>query len=294
MSNAPELVATGQPIRRTKVGGLALAREYPRVTAAATFVAFLFLVALVAPIISPHDPLAVNPDIAYLPPLSPGHLLGTDELGRDLFSRILWGARVSLPVAFVAVAVGLVAGGIVGLVSGYAGGATDLLLMRFIDALLAFPGLILAIALVAALGPGLRNAMIAIGIVAIPIYARLVRAQVLQLKQLEFITATRSLGARPLRLVLRHIVPNLLNPLIVQVSLSAGFAILAEATLSFLGLGAQVPTPDWGQMINSGRTFLNNDAWLAIVPGAAISVTVFSFNWLGDSLRDALDPRLRS
>lgn len=294
MSTAPALIAADQPIRTARVRGLAFAREYPRVTAAAAFVAFLFLVALLAPVISPHDPLAVRPDDSYLPPLSPGHLLGTDELGRDLFSRVLWGARVSLPVAFVAVAVGLVVGGIFGLVSGYAGGVTDLLLMRIIDALLAFPGLILAIGLVAALGPGLRNAMIAIGIVAVPIYARLVRGQVLQLKQMEFVTATRSLGAGPLRLVLRHILPNLLNPIIVQISLSAGFAILAEATLSFLGLGAQVPTPDWGQMINSGRTFLNNDAWLAIVPGAAISVTVFSFNWLGDSLRDALDPRIRA
>lgn len=294
MSNAPALIAAEQPMRPTRVGGLSLARDHPRLIAAAAFVVFLFLVALLAPVIAPHDPLAVNPDNAYLPPLSPGQLLGTDELGRDLFSRVLWGARVSLPVAFVAVAVGLVAGGIIGLLSGYAGGVTDLLLMRFIDALLAFPGLILAIALVAALGPGLRNAMIAIGIVAVPTYARLVRAQVLQLKNMEFVTATRSLGAGPLRLVLRHLLPNLLNPVIVQVSLSAGFAILAEATLSFLGLGAQVPTPDWGQMINSGRTFLNNDAWLAIVPGAAISVTVFSFNWLGDSLRDALDPRLRT
>jgi len=294
MSNASALLVAGQSFRTARVTGLALVRQYPRVAAAGAFVGLLFLVALLAPLIAPHDPLAVHPDDSYLPPLSPSHLLGTDELGRDLFSRVLWGARVSLPVAFVAVAVGLVAGGIIGLVSGYAGGTTDLVLMRFIDALLAFPGLILAIGLVAALGPGLRNAMIAIGIVAVPIYARLVRAQVLQLKQMEFITATRSLGARPSRLVLRHIVPNLLNPVLVQVSLSAGFAILAEATLSFLGLGAQVPTPDWGQMINSGRTFLNNDAWLAIVPGAAISVTVFSFNWLGDALRDALDPRLRT
>ncbi len=293
MSSAP-LISEPQPVRPARVSVLALAGKYPRLTLAAAFVALLFLVALVAPILSPHDPLLVNPDNPYLPPLSPGHLLGTDELGRDLLSRVLWGTRVSLPVAFVAVAVGLFAGGIIGLVCGYAGGLTDLLLMRFIDALLAFPGLILAIALVAALGPGLRNAMIAIGIVAIPAYARLVRGQVLQLKQMEFVTATRSLGAGPLRLVLGHIMPNLLNPIIVQISLSAGFAILAEATLSFLGLGAQVPTPDWGQMINSGRTFLNNDPWLAIVPGAAISVAVFSFNWLGDSLRDALDPRLRS
>jgi peptide/nickel transport system permease protein len=197
-------------------------------------------------------------------------------------------------VAFVAVAVGLVVGGLIGLASGYAGGVVDLLLMRLMDALLAFPGLILAIAIVAGLGPGIRNAMIAIGIVAVPVYARLVRAVVLQLKQMEFVVATRSLGASPVRLIAAHLVPNLLNPVIVQVSLSAGFAMLAEATLSFLGLGAQPPTPDWGQMINQGGAFLTNDPWLAIVPGAAISITVYSFNLLGDSLRDALDPRLRT
>jgi peptide/nickel transport system permease protein len=294
MSNAPAIVAAQEPVRSTPVAMFELVRGHRRVTAAFVLVALLFLVALLSPVISPHDPLAVRPDDSYLPPLSPGHLLGTDELGRDLLSRVLWGARVSLPVAFVAVAVGLFAGGLIGLVSGYAGGIADLLLMRFVDALLAFPGLILAIAVVAALGPGLRNAMIAIGIVAIPVYARLVRAVVLQLKQMEFIVATRALGATPLRLVVRHLIPNLLNPIIVQVSLSAGFAILAEATLSFLGLGAQLPTPDWGQMINAGASFLTNDPWLAIVPGAAISITVYSFNMLGDALRDALDPRLRS
>ncbi|OLE02400.1 MAG: hypothetical protein AUG94_00390 [Actinobacteria bacterium 13_1_20CM_4_66_15] len=272
---------------------LELARKNRGVLVGLALVAVLFLVALLAPVISPHDPIATEPDNAYLPPLSPGHALGTDELGRDQISRILWGARISLPVAFVAVAVGLVAGGLIGLVSGYAGGLTDLLLMRVIDALLAFPALILAIALVAALGPSLRNAMIAIGIVAIPAYARLVRAVVLQLKQMEFVVATRSLGATPVRIVLRHLIPNLMNPVLVQVSLSAGFAILAEAVLSFLGLGAQPPTPDWGQMITTGRTFLPNDPWLAIIPGVAISITVYSFNLLGDSLRDALDPRLR-
>lgn len=294
MSNAPAIVAAQTPIRPTPVAALELLRTHRRVTAAVVLVALLFAIALLSPLISPHDPLATNPDNAYQPPLSPGHILGTDELGRDLFSRVLWGARVSLPVAFVAVAVGLIVGGLVGLVSGYAGGVVDLLLMRLMDALLAFPALILAIAIVAGLGPGIRNAMIAIGIVAVPVYARLVRAVVLQLKQMEFVVATRSLGASPMRLLLAHIVPNLLNPVIVQVSLSAGFAILAEATLSFLGLGAQVPTPDWGQMISVGAAFLTNDPWLAIVPGAAISVTVYAFNLLGDSLRDALDPRLRS
>ena len=294
MSTAPAIIATQESVGRARIHLLELGRTHPRVIFAGSLVALLFLLALLAPFIAPHDPIQVNADNAYLRPLSPGHLLGTDELGRDLFSRMLWGARVSLPVAFVAVAVGLLAGGLIGLISGYFGGVVDLLLMRLIDALLAFPALILAIAIVAALGPDLRNAMIAIGIVAIPVYARLIRALVLQLKRMEFITATRSLGATPLRIILRHMIPNLLNPVIVQVSLSAGFAILAEATLSFLGLGAQVPTPDWGQMINSGATFLANDPWLAIVPGAAISLTVFSFNFLGDSLRDALDPRLRS
>jgi len=293
VSNAPAIIAAEGPIRRRPIALLELARRNRGVLFGLALVGALFLLALAAPVISPHDPIATEPDNAYLPPLSPGHVLGTDELGRDQISRILWGARISLPVAFVAVAVGLIAGGLIGLVSGYAGGLTDLLLMRVIDALLAFPALILAIALVAALGPSLRNAMIAIGIVAIPVYARLVRAVVLQLKQMEFVVATRSLGATPVRLILRHLIPNLMNPILVQVSLSAGFAILAEAVLSFLGLGAQAPTPDWGQMITTGRTFLPNDPWLAIIPGIAISITVYSFNLLGDSLRDALDPRLR-
>jgi peptide/nickel transport system permease protein len=300
MSSTPaaSLSPSGSPSplqgRGARQNILDFGRRHVAVAIAFGLVALLFVVALLAPFISPHNPLTVTPDDAYLRPLSPGHLLGTDELGRDLLSRVLWGARVSLPVAFVAVAVGLFGGGLFGLASGYWGGLVDLLLMRFIDALLAFPGLILAIAIVAALGPSLTNAMIAIGIVAVPTYARLVRALVLQLKQMEFITATRSLGATAPRLILRHMIPNLLNPIIVQVSLSAGFAILSEAVLSFLGLGAQVPTPDWGVMIHTGSTFLANDPWLAIVPGAAISVTVYSFNFLGDSLRDALDPRLRT
>jgi peptide/nickel transport system permease protein len=294
MSSTPAAVAAPAPLLQARIRLIEFGRAHVGVAIGFALVALLFLVALLAPFISPHDPIAVTTNDSYLPPLSPSHPLGTDELGRDLLSRVIWGARVSLPVAFVAVAVGLFGGGLIGLASGYWGGIIDLLLMRFIDALLAFPGLILAIAIVAALGPSLTNAMIAIGIVAIPTYARLVRALVLQLKQMEFITATRSLGATAPRLILRHLIPNLLNPIIVQVSLSAGFAILSEAVLSFLGLGAQVPTPDWGQMIHTGATFLANDPWLAIVPGAAISVTVYSFNFLGDSLRDALDPRLRT
>ncbi len=258
-----------------------LLRTYPRVAVASTLLLILILVTVLAPWIALHDPSGAHP-------------LGTDELGRDLFARVIWGSRVSLPVAFVAVAVGLLVGGTIGLAAGYRGGLTDLLLMRVIDAILAFPALILAIAIVAVLGPGLRNAMIAIGIVQLPVYARLMRAQVLTLKGLDFIAAVRALGASPARLIVYHFLPNLLNPLIVQISLSAAAAMLAEATLSFLGLGAQPPTPDWGFMLNTGARFLNNDPWLALGPGVAISVAVFAFNWLGDALRDALDPRLRS
>ena len=270
-----------------------LVRYHPRIAVAAGLLLVLALAALLAPWISGHDPIATDPDNNLLAP-SRGHLLGTDELGRDMLARVIWGGRVSLPVAFVAVAVGLVVGGAVGLVAGYRGGVTDLLLMRLVDAILAFPALILAIAIVSALGPDLRNAMLAIGIVQVPVYARLTRAQVLSLKHQEFVTAARSIGGGPLRIVFRHLLPNLLNPIIVQVSLSAAFAMLAEATLSFLGLGAQPPTPDWGFMINTGSRYLaNGDWWLAVAPGLAICLAVFGFNWLGDALRDALDPRLR-
>ncbi|HKF17371.1 MAG TPA: ABC transporter permease [Candidatus Dormibacteraeota bacterium] len=267
--------------------------DHPRILVGLLLLLFLVVTALVAPWIAPRDPLAVDPDNARL---APGlrHLFGTDELGRDMLSRVIWGGRISMPVAFVAVAVGLTAGGAIGLTAGYRGGGADLLLMRLIDGILAFPALILAIALVAALGPSLRNAMIAIGIVQIPVYARLTRAQVLQLKGLDFITASRALGASAARIIGRHMLPNLLNPLIVQVTLSAAAAMLAEATLSFLGLSAPPPTPDWGFMINTGQRYLiNGDWWLTLGPGAAICIAVFGFNWLGDALRDALDPRLR-
>ena len=298
MSTAAPAEATPLPLtervstRPDRIGQLF--RDHPRIVVAAGLLAVLALAALLAPWISPHNPLTIDADNARLPP-GAGHLLGTDELGRDVLSRVLWGGRTSLPVAFVAVGVGLLAGGAMGLAAGYRGGLVDLLLMRLIDAILAFPALILAIALVAALGPKLQNAMIAIGIVQIPVYARLTRSQVLQLKSLDFVTAARALGASPVRIIGRHLLPNLLNPLIVQVSLSAAFAMLAEAVLAFLGLSTPPPAPDWGYMISSGKSFLiNGDWWLTVGPGAAICLAVFGFNWLGDALRDALDPRLRS
>ena len=290
---SPEEVGHGLGAEARRAHPLRAILDHPRVLFAGGLLALLVLLAVLAPVLPMPDPIHTDPDNFLLPP-GPRHLFGTDELGRDELARVIWGGRVSLPVAFVAVAVGLLAGGVTGLTSAYRGGATDLLLMRVVDAILAFPSLILAIAIVSALGPDLRNAMIAIGIVQVPVYARLTRAQVLQLKNLEFVTAARSIGASPLRLIGRHLLPNLLNPLIVQVSLSAAFAMLAEATLSFLGLGAQPPTPDWGFMINTGARFVaNGDWWLAVMPGLAISLAVFGFNWLGDALRDALDPRLR-
>ena len=293
---APTLGAVDEPVaiderRPARLRELVL--DHPRVLVGVVILLLLVAVAVLAPWISPHDPIAVDADNARLPP-GAGHLFGTDELGRDVLTRVLWGGRVSLPVAFVAVGVGLTLGGITGIVAAYRGGATDLLLMRLIDGILAFPALILAIALVAALGPSLQNAMIAIGLVQIPVYARLTRSQVLQLKSLDFVTAARALGASPVRIIGRHMLPNLLNPLIVQVSLSAAAAMLAEATLSFLGLSTPPPTADWGFMINTGDRFLiNGDWWMTMGPGLAICLAVFGFNWLGDALRDALDPRVR-
>ena len=278
---------------RARVAMLELVRTHRKVAAATLLVAFLFLIAILSPVISPHDPIAVNADNSYLPPLSPGHVLGTDELGRDLLSRVLWGSRVSLPVAFVAVAVGLFAGGFIGLVSGYAGGIADLLLMRLVDALLAFPGLILAIAVVAALGPGLRNAMIAIGITTTPILLRLTRGQVMAVKVEDYVEAARAVGNPRWRVAIFHILPNIMPALLVQATLSIAAAIIAEAALSFLGLGQQAPAPSWGSMLNSAQRFLVNAPWMAVWPGLAIFLTVLSLNLLGDGLRDALDPHRR-
>jgi peptide/nickel transport system permease protein len=253
----------------------------------------LFSAAAFAPFIAPYDPIAVIPSDGLLSP-SLSHLLGTDDLGRDVLSRVIWGARLSLSIGLISVSIGLIVGVSLGLAAGYLGGAADLFIMRAIDALLAFPALILAISITAALGPQIQNAMIAIGIVAIPAYTRLTRGQVLSMREREFVTAARALGAPPLRVVLRHILPNIANPIIVQVTLSTAFAILAEAALSFLGLGAQPPTPSWGQDINYSQRYLANQMWwMSAGPGFGIFLAVFAFNFVGDALRDALDPQLR-
>jgi peptide/nickel transport system permease protein len=231
--------------------------------------------------------------VALLPP-SLEHPLGTDDLGRDVLSRVIWGSRISLSVGLIAVSIGFFVGVSLGLVAGYVGGLLDLLAMRAIDALLAFPALLLAISITAALGPQIQNAMIAIGIVAVPAYTRLTRGQVLSLREREFVLAARAIGATPLRVVLRHLFPNATNALVVQATLGIAAAILAEAALSFLGLGAQPPDPSWGQDINYNARYLSNFKWwMSVGPGTAIFLAVFAFNFLGDALRDALDPRLR-
>jgi len=269
------------------------ARRNPRMILGGALVFIWLFLAAFAPLVAPYDPIKVNVADSLLPP-SGAHFLGTDDLGRDVLSRVIWGSRVSLSVGVISVSIGFLLGVSLGLAAGYLGGTFDLLVMRGIDALLAFPALVLAIAITAALGPQIQNAMIAIGIVAIPAYARLTRGQALSLRERDFIVAARTVGARPIRIVLRHIFPNLANALIVQATLSTAFAILAEAALSFLGLGPQPPYPSWGQDINYSQRYLPNlKWWMSVGPGVAIFTAVFAFNFLGDALRDALDPRLR-
>ncbi len=270
-----------------------LLRRNPRMIVGGLIVLAWLFVAAFAPIIAPFDPIKVNV-IDSLQSPNATHWLGTDDLGRDVFSRVLWGSRISLSVGLISVSIGLLVGTSLGLAAGYLGGKFDLIIMRGIDALLAFPALILAIAITSALGPQIQNAMIAIGIVAIPAYARLTRGQVLAVRAREFIVAARTIGCSPLRIVMRHIFPNVMNALIVQATLSTAFAILAEAALSFLGLGPQPPFPSWGQDINYSQRYLPNlKWWMSVGPGLAIFSAVFAFNFLGDALRDALDPRLR-
>ena len=268
-------------------------RRNPRMIVGGFIVLGWLFIAAFAPFVAPYDPIKVNVSDSLIPPGS-AHWLGTDDLGRDVLSRVMWGARVSLSVGVISVSIGLLVGTSLGLAAGYLGGKFDLLIMRGIDALLAFPALILAIAITSALGPQIQNAMIAIGIVAIPAYARLTRGQVLAVRSRDFIVAARTIGCTPLRIIWRHIFPNIMNTLIVQATLSTAFAILAEAALSFLGLGPQPPYPSWGQDINYSQRYLPNlKWWMSVGPGLAIFTAVFGFNYLGDALRDALDPRLR-
>ncbi len=259
----------------------------------AAVVILLCLAALTAPLIAPTDPYGMDM-VARLRPPSAAHPLGTDDFGRDLLSRLVWGARVSLAVGLSSVAMALVVGVTVGLVSGYTGGLVDLLLMRLVDVFLAFPAILLALTFVAALGPNEQNVAIALALTFWTTYARLVRASALALRDQEYVQSARVLGAGTTRILLRHVLPNLIGPVIVVATLGLGVAITSEAALSFLGLGAQPPTPSWGGTLTFGLQFLRQAPWLATFPGLAIMVTVLGFNLLGDGLRDLLDPRQRT
>jgi peptide/nickel transport system permease protein len=246
-----------------------------------------------APLLAPHDPNEVDTARRLARPLTPSHPLGTDEFGRDLLSRLLHGARISLAIGLAATALAAVAGSLCGLVAGLGGGVWDQAIMRSIDTLMAFPYFLLAIAIIAALGPGLVNGMIAVAVVNIPFYGRIVRATVLAVRETEYVQAARALGVSELRLSLTHVLRNCLAPVIVAVTLNVGGMITALAGLSFLGLGVQPPVSDWGSMLSSSRQYINVAPHVAALPGLAIFLAVLGFNLLGDGLRDALDPRLR-
>ncbi len=246
--------------------------------------------ALLAPWVAPYDPLQTSFTLVRKAP-SATHWFGTDEVGRDILARVVWGARASLAAGVISVAIAIGIGVPLGMLAGYVGGLTDALISRITDAMLACPFLILAIALAAFLGPSLTNAMIAIGITATPIFVRLARGQVIAVRSEDYVEAARTVGNPPWRILARHIGPNIAPPIIVQATLAIAAAIIAEASLSFLGLGQQPPAPSWGSMLNIAQRFLVQAPWMAIYPGLAIFVTVLAFNLLGDGLRDALDPR---
>jgi peptide/nickel transport system permease protein len=248
--------------------------------------------ALFAPWLAPQDPVATDWGAIRQAP-GAAHWFGTDEIGRDVFSRVVWGTRASLLAGVVSVSISLLLGVPIGLAAGFLGGWADALISRITDAFLACPFLILAIALAAFLGPSLSNAMIAIGVSATPIFVRLARAQVMTVKVEDYIEAARAVGNPPLRIALRHVLPNIMAPVIVQATLAVAAAVIAEASLSFLGLGQQPPAPSWGSMLNTAKNFIDNAPWMAIWPGLSIFLLVLSFNLLGDGLRDALDPRQR-
>lgn len=294
MSTAAKLDAAGQNekgtsnlqlvVRRLRRNRLAMAGGW--------VILFLVVVAVFAPVIAPHDPIQIDGATLLLAP-SATYPLGTDEFGRDVLSRIIFGTRISLKVGLIAVSFSTLLGVSLGLVSGYYGGWPDNAISRVMDVLFAFPAILLAIAIMAVLGSNLTNVMIAIGVVYTPIFARVTRSAVISVRHSEYVEAARALGAGDVKIILSHILPNSMAPIIVQITLSLGFAILAEAALSFLGLGTEPPTPSWGLMLNTGRGFMERAPWVAIFPGLAIMVAVLSFNVLGDGLRDALDPRLK-
>ena len=279
---------------RTSPAALALRRFRGRPAAVLGFavVAVFVVVALAAPLIAPFDPVATSWTAIRKAP-SMQHWMGTDENGRDVLSRVVFGARASLLAGVVSVLIAAGVGVPVGLLAGFAGGRVDAVIGRVVDAMLACPFLILAIALAAFLGPALTNAMVAIGVTAAPVFARVARSATMDTMTYDYVEAARAVGNPPWRVALRHVAPNIVPPVLVQATLAIALAIIAEASLSFLGLGQQPPAPSWGSMLNSAQRFLTQAPWLAVFPGAAIFLAVLAFNLVGDGLRDALDPRRR-
>jgi len=256
------------------------------------FLLALVVVAIFASVIAPYDPIEVHPTEARQAP-NFKHLAGTDKLGRDTMSRIIFGTRISLRVGLISVAIALSMGGTLGLYAGYYGGRFDMIVCMLVNVMLAFPGILLALSIVAVLGPGLENVMVAVGISSIPQFLRVVRGSVLSAKEDVYVEAAKVAGCSNRRIIFRHILPNVIAPVIVLSTLWVGTAILIGASVSFLGLGIQPPTPEWGLMVSEGRAYLNSMWWLSTFPGLAIALTVLAMNLLGDGLRDALDPRLR-
>lgn len=287
---ADDAVAPGLAMPR-ETGWLLRLFRHPSAMVGLTVIAIFVVTAMVIPIVVPFDPAAQNLSAAFLPPLSGGHFLGTDELGRDEFLQLVYGARYSLSLGFMAVVLGIAVGAPIGSLSGYLSGAFDLIVQRGVDVLLSFPGFLLALGLVALLGPGLRNVVIAVAVSSLPAFIRLARASALAVREQPYVDAARGLGASTLRIMATHVLPNSLAPLIVQASLQMGTAILLAAGLGFLGLGVRPPTPEWRQMIGSAQDYIFHDSNLATFPGLAIFFVVVAFNLVGDGMRDVLDPR---
>ena len=266
-------------------------RRYGLVVVTLPVVVLVFLVSAFAPHIAPYDPYELDVLVMLQGP-GEGHLLGTDELGRDILSRVIHASRLSIVVGLVAASIGAIGGTLVGVLAAYFGGIVDSVLMRFMEIVFCFPAILLAVILMANLGTSVLNAMLAIGIIFIPGFARLSRAVAQTVQRQPFLEAAICLGMSPRRLVTREILPNVIGPVLVEAAVAFSYAVLLESALSFLGLGAQPPDPSWGNMINTGRGFIDQAPWISLVPGGALFITVFSFNLLGDGLRDVLDPKL--